>query len=158
MGKLLVSICISIVFFGCSYKNVYSSSKAYHVVIKNSAIAVADTGFIKKSKEGFNLQVFSAATPILDLHVNNEVCLDYVCLSKDNFNKKFFGVAHYDNLLNDLLLFQPIYDANNITKTQDGFEQKIKNENYDITYKIQGSNLYFKDVKNRILIKLKELR
>ena len=146
-----------LVLGGCSQKIAYASSKAYYVVIKNSKIALADTGFIKKDDKRLNLQLFSASSPIFDLHVKDDVCVGYTCLSRESFNSEFFGYKHYQDFVEELFNMQPIYNDENLVKTKDGFEQNIKTENYDITYRVENKNLYFKDNKNKILIKLKEL-
>ena len=156
MYKLLLVIVIFLT--GCAYKEPYQSSKPYYVVIKNSQMAVADTGFLKKDGPRLNLQLFSASTPILDLHVESDVCLDYACLSKKSFNTKFFGYAHYESFIDDLFNLKPIYSKKNLKNLDNGFEQKIKTDGYDITYRVDNGNLYFKDRKNRVLIKLKELK
>ncbi len=153
-----VFLVVLLFFTGCAYKTPYASSKPYYVVIKNSSIAVADTGFIKKDEGRFNLQLFSASTPVFDLHVDSDVCLGFRCISKRSFNKEFFGAYHYEEFIDNLLNLQPIYDRINLKKLKNGFEQKIKTESYDITYRVQNENLYFKDRKNRVLIKLKELK
>jgi len=145
-------------FIGCSVKTPYTSSQSYFVVIKNSQLALADTGFIKKREGDLNLQLFSASTPIFDLHVKGSVCIDLLCLDRTSFNKKFFGYGHYENFVDDLFNMQPIYNQTNLIKHKDGFEQKIKTKNYNIIYEVNNGNLYFKDMKNKILIKLKELK
>jgi len=157
MSKYIYLIFILFLFVGCSQKSPYASSKAYFVVIKNPKLALADTGFIKKDDKRLNLQLFSASKPIFDLHVKDDICVDYVCLTKVSFNKEFFGYKHYEDFVNELFNMKPIYEQKNLIKTKDGFEQKIKTDNYDINYKIENKNLYFKDKKNKILIKLKEL-
>ena len=145
-------------FTGCAFKTPYKSSKPYYIVIKNSKIALADTGFIKKDDGRLNLQLFTAGTPVFDLHVKNDVCLDYICLKRKNFNREFFGNRHYDSFIDELFNLKPIYSKKNLKKIANGFEQKIKTDSYDITYRVEGENLYFKDRKNKILIKLKELK
>ena len=156
MYKILLVIILFLT--GCSYKEPFLSSKPYYIVIKNSQIAVADTGFIKKDENRINLQLFSASTPIFDLHVKDDVCLDYVCMSKRSFNREFFGFSHYESFINELFNFKPIYDDKNLKKTELGFEQEIKTDEFNIVYKVDGENLYFKDKKNSVLIKLKELK
>ncbi len=156
MYKLLLVVLLF--FTGCAYKTPYVSSKPYYIVIKNSQIAVADTGFIKRDESRFNLQLFSASTPIFDLHVDDNVCLDYVCLSKRSFNKEFFGISHYESFIDELFNLKPIYGEKNLKKFEVGFEQKLKSKSYDITYRVENGNLYYKDSKNRVLIKLKELK
>jgi hypothetical protein len=95
---------------------------------------------------------------VFDLHVKSDVCLDYICLKRENFNREFFGSRHYASFVDQLFNLKPIYSKKNLKKIVNGFEQKIKTDSYDITYRIEGKNLYFKDRKNSILIKLKELK
>ncbi|MBL0703019.1 MAG: hypothetical protein JJV95_03430 [Sulfurospirillum sp.] len=157
MYKILV-VTVLILTVGCSYKAPFLSSKPYYVIIKNSQIAVADTGFMNKNNKRINLQLFSAATPILNLDIKNNICLDYVCVSRETFNEKFFGYLHYDDFINNLLNFKPIYDKKNLQITKMGFEQKITTDKFSIIYIVKEENLYFKDKKNRVLIKLEELK
>lgn len=157
MSKYTLLAFITFLFIGCSMKIPYSSSKAYHIVIKNSKIAVSDTGFLKQDEDRLNLQLFSAATPILDLLIKDDVCLDMFCMRKEEFNYEFFGNKHYKSFVKELFTLQPIYNQKNIQKKENGFEQYIKTDSYDITYRVMGNELYFKDKKNKILIKLKEL-
>jgi len=154
----LVYILVLFIFAGCSLKTPYTSSKAYQVVIKNSTLALNDTGFIKRDDKRFNLQLFSAGSLILDLVIKKDVCLDYVCLNKEEFNRKFFGFRHYENFINDLFEFKPLYNKRNLKEFQNGFSQNLVSKNYDIFYEMKEGQLYFKDRKNRVLIKLKELK
>jgi len=154
----IILLFVTIFLIGCSQKAPFKSSTAYYVVMKNAQIAVADTGFIKKDEHRLNLQLFSASTPIFNLHVKDDICVEYTCVSKKKFNLDFFGVSHYDDFLEDLLNLKPIYSKKNLKKIENGFEQKIKTANFNITYRVKSGNLYFKDRKNRILIKLKELK
>ncbi len=121
-------------------------------------MAVAATGFIKKDDTRLNLQLFSAGTILLDLHVEKNVCSHYICMSKENFNKEFFGIRHYEGFIDELFKLKPIYSKKNLIKSKNGFEQKIQTDEFDITYRVENGNLYFKDRKNTILIKLKELK
>lgn len=155
--KYFLAIFLSIFFTGCAQKIVYDSSQAYYVIIKNPKIALADTGFIKKSKNAISVQVFSAATPLLRLEVFKNICINSLCLQPKIFNQEFFGIAHYENFINELLNFEPIYDEKNIIKGKNGFKQHIQTENYDITYEVKDETLYFKDGINNILIKLRKL-
>ena len=150
---------VTLLFFtGCAYKIPYTSSKPYYIVIKNSQMAVAATGFIKKDDTRLNLQLFSAGTVILDLHVEENVCSRYICMSKENFNKEFFGIRHYEEFIDELFKLKPIYSKKNLKTLENGFEQKIVTSSYDITYRVENGNLYFKDKQHKVLIKLKELK
>lgn len=158
MFKYLLIFFISFIFIGCAVKTPYASSKAYHVVIKNLKFAVSDTGFLKKDDKRLNLQLFSASTPILDILIKEDICLNFLCMEKEAFNYEFFGTKHYETFIEELFNLQPIYKQINMQSKENGFEQRIKTNFYDITYKVQGNNLYFKDTKNNILIKFKELQ
>jgi len=149
---------IFFLFIGCSQKEVYTSSDAYFVVIKNSKIAIGDTGFIKNNKDSLNLQVFSVASVIFELVLKDDVCVNSLCLNKTSFNEEFFGTKHYENFVDELFHFKPIYNEKNIQKTKNGFTQYIKTKDFDISYKVEGKTLYFKDRKNKILIKLRKLK
>jgi hypothetical protein len=158
MQKLISFLFIIFLLGGCSLKEDILLSKSYHVTLKTSKIRISDTGFLNQTASTIELQVFSAATPIFDLHVKKtQVCFEFTCVSKKSFNQEFFGFVHYDNLLEDILTMQPIYDKKNMQKTSSGFEQDISKEDFHIYYKVEGRTLYFKDTKNNILIKMKEL-
>lgn len=155
--KYFLTCIVIFLFLGCASKVAYESSQAYYIVIKNSQIAIADTGFIKKNPNTLNLQVFSASAPLLELEISENICIDSWCQGSKSFNKEFFGTSHYKTFINELLNFQPIYDRKNIIKAENGFSQKIKTDKYDINYRVQNGTLYFKDSQNRVLIKLKKL-
>lgn len=157
--KILSFILIVFLFFtGCAVKEPYAVSKSYFMVIKNSKMSIGDTGFIKKDKNRFNLQLFSASTPVLNLKIEDDVCLDEGCLSKKRFNEEFFSFVHYESFIDELFRLKPIYKEKNMIKTDGGFTQKIEDKNMNLIYKVDGKNLYFKDRKNGILIKFKELK
>jgi hypothetical protein len=146
-----------LLFLGCAPKISYESSQAYYIMIKNSKIAIADTGFIKKNANTINLQVFSASAPLLELTISENICIGSWCQDWESFNEEFFGTSHYKTFINKLLDFQPIYNKKNMIKIANGFSQKIKTDKYDIEYRVKNDTLYFKDSKNRVLIKLKKL-
>ncbi len=158
MQKLSSFLLVVLFLSGCSVKEQVISSSAYHIVIKNKKLKISDTGFIQKRNNSQELQLFSSGTLILDLHVKKEqVCLGYGCVDRKSFNEEFFSYMHYDSLIDEILNFQPIYMHKNFTQTLDGFEQKIKDENMDILYRVTHNSVYFKDSTNSILIVLKRL-
>jgi hypothetical protein len=155
--RYFLAVLLALLFFGCAQKTVYNSSQAYYIVIKNPKMSIADTGFIKKNEDALNVQVFSASTPLLELEVSQNICINSLCLKAKRFNKEFFGTSHYETFINELLSFNPIYEEKNIIKEANGFSQTIKTENYEITYRVKNDTLYFKDSHNNILIKLRKL-
>lgn len=143
---------------GCATKMSITSSNTYLVSIKNKQIAFSDTGFLNYGKEYANLQILSAGTALFNLEVSQSVCLDGKCTDHLSFNKLFFNQEHYEGMIGELLMMKPIYDGQNCVITNDGFEQKIDLPNSHIIYTVHQKNLYFKDSKNGILMKLKELK
>jgi uncharacterized protein YaeQ len=57
-----------------------------------------------------------------------------------------------------VLLARPIFEKASIQITDDGFIQKLKSTQYNITYKIENGTIYFKDKQNRLLIKLSKTK
>lgn len=79
-------------------------------------------------------------------------------MSKSSFNEEYLNAAYPDDLLQNILLGYEIYDAKNRVNTLDGFEQNIEDENVNILYKISINTVYFKDTKNKILFKIKDIK
>jgi hypothetical protein len=127
-------------------------------VIKTNQIAIADMGFLKESKGYKNLQIFTAGKAILSVELSNYfTCVNGTCTTKKDFNKRFFGVGHYKNIMDDILSGKPIYNRKNLKSNSKGFMQIIENKNFDITYRVDFKNIYFKDRLNGVLIKLERI-
>ena len=152
---LLVSV---IGLSGCGIKHEISTSKAYLVTIKTPQRALSDTGFLNQADGYTQLQVFNAGTLLFNLEMTHEICLDGRCLEKREFNKYFFGVEHYETLMNDIIDKKELYSGQNRVDTAEGFSQEIHLKNADIVYKIEGDTRYFKDTKNSVLFRLKPLQ
>jgi len=61
------------------------------------------------------------------------------------------------SLLQNIILGHQIYDGKNSLKQDDGFIQSIKTSEVNIKYRVNSREIYFKDSKNHILIKIKEI-
>lgn len=156
--SLHVMIFIILLFSGCATKIPIISSDTYLVTIKNKQMALSDTGFLNYGKDYINVQIFSAGAVLFNLEVQENVCLDGRCTSRMEFNKRFFEYPHYEAMINDILEMKPLYDGKNKVTIEGGFEQELDLLGSYISYKVQGKSLSFKDSKNGILIKLKELK
>ncbi len=86
------------------------------------------------------------------------MCVDEGCMSRSKFNTEFLNKAYPDNLLQNVLLGLPIYKGENRIRTVDGYEQNIETDDVNILYKVNAKAIYFKDRKNRILIKIKDIK
>lgn len=158
MIRLTFLICTLLIFLGCSQKIQIQSSLAAVIVIKNSQIALADTGFVNYAQDAIELQIYKASTVVFELLVRDDVCLDGYCMKKSAFNRRFFGYKHYENFLDDILHSKQIYDGKGLKKISNGFEQKLLSEDYDLHYRVQAGQIYLKDKKNAVLLKLRPIK
>ncbi|MDD4505267.1 MAG: hypothetical protein PHE60_02705 [Sulfurospirillaceae bacterium] len=156
--SLHVMIFIILLLSGCATKIPIISSDTYLITIKNKQMALSDTGFLNHGKDYINVQIFSVGAVLFNLEVQENVCLDGRCTSRMEFNKLFFEYPHYEAMINDILEMKPLYDGKNKVTIEGGFEQELDLLGSHISYKVQGKSLSFKDSKNGILIKLKELK
>jgi len=155
---LHVSFLVLIFLSGCAMKQEIISSETYVITIKNKQIALSDTGFINQGKDYTNVQIFSAGSVLFNLEMmGNNICLDGRCMDKLAFNQQFFQDEHYAGLMQEIIAKQPIYEGKNLHQTSNGFEQELEFTNSHLVYKVEGSNLTFRDTKNGILMRLKPL-
>jgi len=158
MYKKIALFLAIMILGGCAIKPKNIKSKSYLVTFKFANIKFSDVGFLNTGKNYTNIQVFSAGTPLIDLKIQNQVCVDYFCMGKSNFNEEYLSPSYPNKIMENILNGKPIFNSKNIIKTQDGFTQKLEDKNYKIIYKITQEKIYFKDFKNKILIKLKIIR
>lgn len=156
---LHVSLLMLLFLSGCATKQEITSSETYVITIKNKQIALSDTGFINQGKDYTNVQIFSAGSVLFNLEImGNNICLDGRCLDKLAFNQQFFQEEHYAGLMQEIIAKQPIYEKKNLKQTSNGFEQELELSNSHLVYKVEGSNLTFRDTKNGIVLRLKQLQ
>jgi hypothetical protein len=160
MRRFGLSFFILIFFLlqGCVFKNSVLQSKSYIVVIKMKNMAFNDTGFLNKSKDFTELQLFSAGNLVLDLKVGEYICLNSHCFNKEEFNKKFLSKDYNPQTLENILNARAIFNKMGYKKDNDGFSQIIVKKNLHIKYFVRKDKIYFKDYKNHILIKLTPLK
>ena len=144
-----------LLFSACSLKD-YEHTKTKIIIIKSPKVKFADVGFIRNSKKSIELELFVAGKAIEKFTINHLICMSDGCMSKSRFNKDYLHVTYPEDILQNILLARPIYSAKNKVKIDDGFEQHVKNENVDITYRVSSHVTYFKDRKNKIIFKIKD--
>ena len=142
---------------GCSTKN-YQHTQSKIVIIKSPLIKFADLGYIRNSDDSVGLELFIAGVRIQNIEINHLVCVDDGCMTKAGFNADYLNTHYPDDILQNILLSRPIFNSKNKLKIDDGFEQRIVNENVEILYRITSKVIYFKDKKNKILIKIKSVK
>ncbi len=150
-------LIIAIFFSACSVKN-YEQTQTKIIIIKSPQIKFADLGYIRSSDKDIELELFSAGKSIQKIQINHLICVNEGCMSKGGFNEDYLNKTYPNDILQNILLSKRIYDGENFIKAQDGFLQKIKNKDVDITYRVTSKSMLFKDKKNKIIIKIKDTK
>ena len=142
---------------GCTAKK-YEKNESSLIIIKTPQIKFADLGYIRKNRDEVRVDLFTAGQLIQSIEINNIVCVDDGCLTKSAFNTDYLHPSYPDDLLLDVLLARPIFDKASLEKTEMGFIQKLKSTEYNIVYRIENGNIYFKDKLNGLLIKISKTK
>ena len=141
----------------CALKE-YEKNESSLIIIKTPKLKFADLGFVRKNRDRARVDLFTAGQVVKSIEINHLVCVDEGCLSKSVFNKEYLHSSYPDELLLNVLLARPIFEKASLQKTEKGFIQNLKSTEYNITYKIENGNIYFKDKKNRLLIKISKTK
>ncbi len=134
-----------------------SNAVPYVTTLKTQKFSYSDAGFLRNQNGVIDLQMFAVGRPLVKLKISEDVCVDHYCITKQEFNQEYLSDSYPDDLINQVLTSQPIFDSQNLKKTSNGFMQRIIDPRFDIKYKITPGSIYFKDLKNGIIIKLREL-
>ncbi len=146
-----------LLFSACSIKN-YEHTEAKIVIIKSPQLRFADLGYIRHTQDAVELELFVAGKSVQKIEINHFICVKEGCLSKSSFNSSYLSSHYPDTLLQNILLAKPIFQSQNLQRIQNGFTQSIQTEYVDIIYRVDADMTYFKDKKNKILIKIKETK
>jgi len=155
--KYILLIFAIIFFSACSIKE-YSNTQTKIFIIKSPQIKFADIGYIRNTNEAVELELFMAGKVIERISINHLICVRNGCMSKRGFNEDYLHPTYPDNILQNILLGNEIYDGQNRIKTDNGFEQNIESKYVDIIYKVNKDSILFKDRKNRIIFKIKDTK
>ena len=141
---------------GCGAKP-FVNNDASTIIMKTPKIKFADAGYVRSNEDVVALELFSAGHAVGKFEIENMVCVDgQGCLRKSSFNKEYLNEHYPDTLLENILRGEPIYENQNLLKSEHGFEQHILDEFVNIKYKVSPNQTYFKDRSNKILIKIKK--
>jgi len=144
-----------IIFTACSIKN-YDQTQTKIIIIKSPKLKFADIGYIRNSDKSIELELFIAGRVVQKITINHLVCTNEGCMGKNGFNADYLNSSYPDDILQNIILGHTIYGGKNLTKTLTGFEQHIKNRDVEIIYKVNPHTIYFKDKKNKIILKFKD--
>ena len=144
-------------FNACSVKN-YDTTQTKIIIIKSPKIKFADIGYIRNTQKSIELELFIAGNPVEKIAINHLICVSEGCMTKRGFNKDYLTFSYPDDILQNILLGNEIYEGKDKSKTDDGFEQNIKSKDIDIKYRVDSKEIFFKDKKNKIIFKIKDTK
>jgi hypothetical protein len=150
-------VIFTLLFSACSIKN-YEQTQTKIIIIKSPKIKFADIGYIRNSQKAIELELFIAGQAVEKITINYLICTSQGCMSKSSFNKEYLNVAYPTEIMQNILLGSEIYEGQNRLKTDDGFIQEIKTNSVDIKYSVNSHQIFFKDRKNRIIFKIKDIK
>lgn len=145
------------VFSGCSVAPQIKETKI--VTLKTPKLKFNDIGYVTKTSDSVSIDLYIAGKALKSISIDRMVCISGEgCISKDSFNNDYLYDNYPSDLLKNVLLAKPIYNAKGLQKSAGEFSQTIKNAEVDIRYIVNQHATYFKDRKNNILIKLKDTK
>lgn len=142
---------------GCAPKK-YEKNESRLIIIKTPKLKYADLGYLRRDRDEVRMELFVAGQLVQSIEIDNLVCVDEGCLRKSAFNKEYLHPSYPDDLLLDVLLARPIFEKASMQITDEGFIQKLKTTQYNIIYKIENGDIYFKDKQNGFLIKISKTK
>lgn len=144
---------------GCAPKIVPTATTPTFILLKTKTLRFADAGFVKKSNEGYYVELFSAGNLLFWFYIEQDrICVQEGCKSSASFVKEELSPFYPPEILYDIVAKKAIFSAQNLQKNDSGFEQKIFLEDrFDILYETTQNESSFKDRLNNISIVLKGL-
>lgn len=128
------------------------------MTVKTLKLKYADSGFLKTYPQKIKIELYNAGSPILTMQIDKKICINTICYDKLQFNSEFLGDIHYNNILKDIMLFQPIYQSEALRKEKKGFSQSLLRNNGVIFYRVTSTDVTFRDKKHGVYIKIRKLR
>ncbi|QOP46384.1 hypothetical protein [Sulfurimonas paralvinellae] len=152
-------LVVALLFFSaCSVKN-YEHTTTKIVTIKTKKFRFSDIGYIRNTDDALQLELFMAGTVVKRIEINHLICVsDEGCISKKSFNEAYLSSAYPENILQNILLGRKIFNGSNFEKSSFGFTQRILTQEVEISYRVTPKEIYFKDRKNHILFKIKDVQ
>jgi hypothetical protein len=157
MQKFFILWASLFLLAGCAPKK-YELNESRLIIIKTPKMKYADLGYLRRDSDEVRLDLFVAGQLVQSIEIDTLVCVEEGCLSKSAFNAEYLHSSYPDDLLLDVLLARPIFEKTSMQITDEGFIQKLKSTQYNITYKIENGDIYFKDMQNRLLIKISKVK
>jgi hypothetical protein len=152
-----ILIFLVLLLSGCSVKE-YHNSQPKLIIIKSPKLKFADIGYLRNNEDAIELELFSAGTAIEKITINHFICVSDGCMSKGSFNDEYLYHIYPNDILQNIMLSKPIYESKNKIEKNGGFYQLIKDADVDIIYTVTKDMTYFKDKRNKIIFKMKDIK
>lgn len=134
------------------------SSQSAVILLKSDKLKFNDTGFINIKEDGTTqAKIFTAGVEVLKMDFNSHICLNDICYSQEAFNKEYLSEYYPKDILKNIFNGEEILNSQNIKRYNDYYTQEIVKVDYNIFYKVSKNEIYFKDIKNKILIKISKI-
>ncbi|NDJ26660.1 hypothetical protein DMB95_02530 [Campylobacter sp. MIT 12-8780] len=150
-------ILLSFFLLSCSIPLKKGKSEPVYVSLKVQGLRNADFGFLYEKQKGVSLELYKLAQVLLRLKIEDKICLEQACFEKKAFNQRYLGQAYYDDFLEDILRFKPLFEGKNLVQNACGFSQNLQGVNYDISYQVCDKEMLFIEKKNNIRLSIKKV-
>ena len=135
----------------------YKTSETKLITLKTKQLRFNDVGFIRNDGDAVQAELFSAGQAVERFEINRLVCVSRGCMTKAAFNADYLHEAYPETLMQNVLLGRPIFGGLGRRESEGGLLQQIEGKDYDIIYRVKRGETYFKDRRNKILVKIRDL-
>ena len=156
MHKKIFIFILLIIFFGCAKP--IPKSKSIIILFKTKHFRIYDTAFMKNSGNSTEIEVYKAGSLAFRIYAGSMVCIDSSCMDESEFSAKYLSPYYPQDFLKDLISGNRLeFDGVKRAELKNGFIESAKNSKYDIIHKVNKNEIFFRDKKNRVLIKIRNI-
>jgi hypothetical protein len=160
MQKFFILWGSALVFLmsGCSTKH-FSISEPKILTLKTPKIKYADVGYIRYEGDAVQVELFIAGVSIEKITIDDGVCVSAGCMSEEQFTREYLNANYPNDTMRRILQNSDIFGGMGKSETCGGVRfQTIRNDMVDITYRREEGEISFKDMRNKIMIKISDLQ
>ncbi len=155
--KYFFAFVVLFLLTACSIKS-YKYTETKILILKTPKIKFSDIAYLRHTGDALELELFVAGHVFKKMTINHLICVsDEGCMSKSAFNAEYLNKIYPQNILQNILLGHKIFQGKGFVKNTSGFTQHIRTSAVDIKYRVNSNMIYFKDRKNHILLKIKDI-
>jgi len=155
-----IYIILSLFFIGCAKKTTIFKQQSTMIVWKSQNFRYSDMGFISDNGDTLKIEIYQSGSAIMNLMIDaHRICMSrFKCLSKKSFNRTQLSEYYPDKLIENIFRGRYIFNGKNLQQQSNGFSQNIYLKNrYDIHYSLRNNKIIFRDIINKIIIKIIKL-